>query len=392
MSNGNCRVALALKAFVIIFIGVLLFSEDLKAQCSGCELRAESRSDNLSDKDEFQEPSGDEFSSEEEFAPMDDSSGEFEEFEEFSEESFEEADGEESVSERENDLQNTLLERTLWILFFTIVAGVLVRFKATRNLRSIFLIAFLIYLGFYIGGCPCPISSFQNVVLAAIGVDVPWQSLVWFLGLIPITYFLGKVWCGWICHLGAFQEILYLHGKFNFLKGLKAQRVMKIIRWVLFAALIIQVLITQTNWFIKIDPFKVAFNFISVYPIGWYLLGLLILSSVFIHRPFCKAACPIGLLLGFVSKIPRASVLGNNKKCRVCNLCNEACKMEAIVKKDKNTRILDNKECQLCGDCLDSCAKDGISFFRKSKEHNDKVVFTRDKNCVNSSANSDCDR
>jgi len=265
----------------------------------------------------------------------------------------------------------------LWVLFFTILAGIFVRYKALRHTRSIFLIAALIYLGFYTGGCPCPISSIQGVFLAIIGVDIPWQQMVWFLALIPITYIFGKVWCGWICHLGAFQELLYLHGRFKFLSGYKAQKVMKIIRWVALAALVVQLLITKTNLFCKIDPFKVAFNFIAAYQIGWYLLGLLILSSLFIYRPFCKAICPIGLVLGWVAKIPGASILGTNDKCTNCQICSNSCRQDAIVNISKKERMMDNKECIMCGDCVDSCKLGGLTFYRKGKKHNDKFIFRK---------------
>ncbi len=323
--------------------------------------------------DEFDESgsSDDEF---EEFDDAGDSDDEFGEFDNNSESKSPDLVQKEIEAKRQEHLNHQLMI-VLWVLFFTILAGVFVRFKALRHTRSIFLIAALIYLGFYTGGCPCPISSIQGVFLAIIGVDVPWQQMVWFLALIPITYIFGKVWCGWICHLGALQELLYLHGKFKFLSGYKTQKVMKIIRWVALAALIVQLLITKTNLFCKIDPFKVAFNFISVYHVGWYLLGLLILSSLFIYRPFCKAICPIGLVLGWVSKIPGASILGTNDKCTNCQVCSNTCRQDAIVNVSKKERMMDNKECIMCGDCIDSCKLGGLTFYRKGKKHNEKFIF-----------------
>ena len=313
------------------------------------------------------------------------SDDEFEEFDESGDDEFSEF-SETSDNRSQEEIQNEIKEKreahlnhqlmiVLWVLFFTALAGLLVRYKPTRHLRAVFLIVSLIFLGFYTGGCPCPISSIQGVFLAIIGVDIPWQQMVWFLALIPLTYIFGKVWCGWICHLGALQELLYLHGKFKFLSGYKAQKVMKIIRWVLMAALVIQLIITKTNWFCKIDPFKVAFNFISVYQIGWYLLGLLILSSLFIYRPFCKAVCPIGLVLGWVSKIPGASILGTNDKCTNCQVCSNTCKQDAIVNISKKERMMDNVECIMCGDCIDSCKLGGLTFYRKGKKHNEKFIF-----------------
>ena len=136
------------------------------------------------------------------------------------------------------------------------------------------------------------------------GQEVRVHSLVWFLGLIPLTYLFGKVWCGWVCHLGAFQEFLYRANNFKFLKGEGAQKTLRILQYTMFATLMIQLMVTKTNIFIHYDPFKVAFNLRSFHTLGWVLLGLLLLTSLFIYRPFCRGVCPVGLVLGWVSKIP----------------------------------------------------------------------------------------
>ncbi len=260
-------------------------------------------------------------------------------------------------------------------LFFTILAGVFVRFKNTRYLRGLFLIAALVVLGFYRGGCPCPIMSFQNLILWSIGMEVYWQQLLWFLALIPITYLLGKVWCGWICHLGALQEFIFLPGRLNILKSAKAQKVMRVIRIILLVVLIAQLIISQSNFFVKIDPFKVAFNLFSTTTTGYILLALLLISSLFIFRPFCKMICPIGLVLGWICKIPGASVIGVNSEYNACDLCNAACKIRAITKSGYSV-ALDNQECLACGECIDSCSQKGLSFFRKGKNHKD-VLFCK---------------
>ncbi len=260
----------------------------------------------------------------------------------------------------------------LWILFFTVMAGVFVRFEILRNTRAIFLIAGIILMGFYRGACPCPISSIQNLFLWIIGENINWQTTVWFLSLLPITYFLGKVWCGWICHLGALQEFLFLPTKVKILQSEKSQKIMRIIRIILFVILIIQLLMTRTILFDKIDPFKVAFNLFATNTTAWILFFLMIISSLFIYRPFCKTVCPIGLVLGWIAKIPFASVIGQNGDCRACSICNNACKIRAITRDDKFSK-LDNQECMACGECLTDCKKNAISFYKKTKIHSDKI-------------------
>ena len=302
---------------------------------------------------------------------------EFEEFNEFEE--FDEIDGEFDEINEDITSQKTSYKRMWWsisVLLFTILAGIFVRFKATRKLRPLFLIASIVVLGFYRGGCPGPVSSIQNVYLLgvdlALGLEIHWQPIILFLGLIPITYIFGKVFCGWICHLGALQEVLNI-SKVKIFQSEKAQKVMRIIQIVILVVLIAQLTFTHVILWNKIGPFKVAYNLFSAKLAGYILLGVLLVSSIFIHRPFCKTVCPVGLTLGWVSKIPGASILGINEDCAGCKTCSTSCKINAITRENKISK-LDNQECILCGDCMSDCKIKSISPYKKGKEHNDKIV------------------
>lgn len=335
-----------------------------KAQCpsNSCESANECPSANKNEA--IAKPSGEAFANDE-FKDWSDEKDNADEFEEFSDTTL--SDSSEEANRTEQFLSRKL-NWALGALAFSALAGVFVRFAGWRNVRLPMLLVSLVFLGFYTGGCPCPISSVQDLALAGLGVEVHWQDLVWFLGLIPLTYIFGKTWCGWVCHLGALQEFVFRTNKFEFLRRERAQKIMKAIRWALLAALAIQLIIMKENWFCKIDPFKAAFNLTSYYSVGWWLLGLLLASSLFIYRPFCKAACPIGILLGFVAKIPGASVLSSKTECIGCSSGSKACQMDAIVRR-KGDSVIDNKECITCGDCISACQKGALSFARKNKKN-----------------------
>ena len=330
--------------------------------------------------DEFGDETDDEF---EEFEEFEETDGEFEEFDEFDE--FEE--GEFDATDEDITPKKVSYTRMWWaigILLFTILAGILVKFKATRKLRPVFLIASIAVLGFYRGGCPGPVSSIQNVYLLgvdlALGLEIHWQPIILFLGLIPITYIFGKVFCGWICHLGALQEILYI-GKVKVFQTEKAQKVMRIMRIVIMVALLIQLTVTHVIIWNKIGPFKVAYNLFSANLTGYILLGVLLLSSIFIHRPFCKTLCPVGLTLGWITKIPGASILGINDSCAGCKTCSTSCEMNAITREDKTSK-LENQECIMCGDCMSDCKIKSITPYKKGKNHKDKIVLKGIKKLV----------
>ncbi len=321
---------------------------------------ADFKDDKKSSDDEFAED-GDEFSSDSE-----NSSDEGAEFSEFTE-------GGEDI---EDPKQKTNWNRFNWavgILFATFIAGLFVRNEKLRKFRPVFLLAAVVILGFYRGG-PGIISSFQNTFLYAIGASWKWTATVLFIGVLVLTYFQGKVFCGWICYLGAIQEFLYI-GKIKFLQTEKAQKIMRIIRYVLLAAILIQLIITQSIEWSRIGPFKVIFNLYSPNITGYVLLVILLLSSLFIHRPFCKMVCPAGLIFGWITKIPGAAILGiDDTTCAGCKTCNTSCQINAITR-DDNTSHLDNQECIMCGECMSDCKIKSIQPFRKNKEHKSQIVL-----------------
>ena len=312
--------------------------------------------DELSDTDEFSN-SDDEFSNTDEFSSSDN------EFDNFS-------DG--NAEEVKRPISWNRFNWAIGILAFTILAGFFVRYEKTRKLRPLFLLAAVVVLGFYRGG-PGIISSFQNTFLLIIRETDKWQAIILFIGLIPVTYFFGKVFCGWTCYLGAIQEFLYI-GKFKILQSEKSQKVMRIIRTIIFVILLLQLTITHSIEWSRIGPFKVLFNLFSPNITGYILLVILLISSLFIHRPFCKIACPAGLIFGWVTKLPGASILGINNSCAGCKTCSLSCEINAITRDDKISK-LDNQECIMCGECMNDCKIKSIQPFRKGKDHHEKITL-----------------
>ncbi len=238
-------------------------------------------------------------------------------------------------------------------LLFTVLAGIFMKFNSTRKTRMFFLIGSIAILGFYRGSCPCPVAGIQETLLLPFTNEMHVGKTIWFVGLIPITYFFGRVWCGWVCQLGALQEIIFSN-KFNLFTSPKSQKVFRTIRIFILVILVIQLLITKEVIWNKYDPFKAAFNLFATNTVSWILLGLLLLSSVLIYRPFCKSICPVGLALGWISKIPGASNIKMDKSCINCKSCERACKIDAITYSNKCASIV-NQDCIACGECMDAC-------------------------------------
>ncbi len=313
------------------------------------------------DTDEFQD-AGDEFSSvsDNEFSDASD------EFKDIGDSEFSEnlENSEISIANTKQGLSKTdtdfLIELSI-LFILTIIVGVFINNNFFQKLRPFFMLSMLIWLGFIHGGCPCMISSFQNLALAGMGLDVNWISLLWIIGLLPLTYLFGRVWCGWLCHLGALQDFIFSATRFEVLKKHKHQKILRIIQVSVFVILFIQLAVTRTNIYIHYDPFKVAFNLFSANITGYVLLALLLLTSILIYRPFCRAICPVGLVLGWISMLPKARKITQDISCVDCVKCSNKCKTGALLYENKKSFVTE-LNCIACGDCLKSCKKEALTF------------------------------
>lgn len=232
--------------------------------------------------------------------------------------------------------------------------------KAMRIARYVLLAASVVYLGFVRGGCPCVVSYFQNAVLFLLGKNFMIAFFVPFLLLLLLTYIYGKVWCGWLCPLGGLQEFLYL-GRWQKLRDSKmfrlfrtrtAQLVLRIIQIIALIALLVVLVVKQMPFYCRIDPFKSLFRLMVSGGLMWTLVLLLVVSSLLIYRPFCKAFCPAGLMLNIISMIPGARRIRiDADSCRHCKRCEKKCLMSAI----RDDQV--DHTCIHCGECLGTKCK-----------------------------------
>lgn len=249
-----------------------------------------------------------------------------------------------------------------FLLIGFIVLGM--RYKKFVCFHGLFLFMGVIWFGFYRGGCSCMISSFQNFVLGVAAWNLVWINLLWLGVLIVATYFFGRIWCGWLCHLGGIQEFLFRSPRLKILTSANSQKYLRITRYVIFGIWVLQLLVTQKNIFCEYDPFKTLFNYIFTDWISLVLLFLLLFSSVIIYRPFCRILCPVGVILGWVSKIPGAKRMRVNSECVRCGLCTKVCAMRAISKETGKPFVY-TEDCIVCGECNMVCRKDGIKLGAK---------------------------
>lgn len=186
----------------------------------------------------------------------------------------------------------------------------------------------VLYFGFFREGCVCSVGSIQNVVLAlADGTySMPWNVLLFFLLPIVFALIFGRVFCSGVCPIGALQELVNVrNGKMN--KAVEA--VLGLLPW-LYLILTILFAATRSQFLIcRFDPFIGIFRLGG--DMGLLVFGIVLLViSVFTGRPFCRFLCPYGALLSLFSAVSVRKIEITQKKCINCELCHNACPVDAI--------------------------------------------------------------
>ena len=186
----------------------------------------------------------------------------------------------------------------------------------------------LAYFGFYREGCVCSIGAIQNVSLALFDNSfiLPLSVVLFFVLPLVFTLFFGRTFCAAVCPFGAFQDLFAfkpqpLGSRLNTILGILPYLYLGLA--VLFAS-------TGTDFIIcRYDPFVGIFRFNASF--GMFLFsGILLLSGVFIARPYCRFLCPYGVLLNWTSRFSRKHLTITPSECVQCRLCENSCPYDAI--------------------------------------------------------------
>jgi len=178
-------------------------------------------------------------------------------------------------------------------LFAVGYIGHLKNFKYKKQVRWGSLITGLVFLGF-VYNQPLTIAKVNQLLL---GYWPQWQTnLYWFLfigGLLFVFTVDNKnPYCEWFCPFGAAQECL---GAIGGAKPRSPGRFRTFLKWIqrcLAWGAILFALLLRNPGLTSYEIFGTLFN-LTGSSLQFGLLGIILLASLFIHRPWCTYLCPI---------------------------------------------------------------------------------------------------
>ena len=264
------------------------------------------------------------------------------------------------------------------------------KITTVRLISQIFFFGLFLFLGFatqfgYLKGYP--VSLFLEVdplvaIATAITTHSLYRGLIWSLLITIPTFLLGRFFCDWVCPFGNWHHFVsWLGNKSRSAKEkleVNSYRKQYSIKYYLLIGMLIAA-IFGTLQIGLLDPIVMILRSftISIWPsinlpteliyvrqhlhqFGWFIgfLFLFFLSiNLVIPRFFCRILCPLGALLGVLSRFSLWRIDRNLDKCVDCGLCVSIC--EGACDPDKNLR---KSECVLCMKCLDACPHEALSF------------------------------
>lgn len=167
----------------------------------------------------------------------------------------------------------------------------------------------------------------------------------------------GPVFCGWVCPFGSIQEWfggigrkLFKKRRYNRFIPPKIDYYLRFLRYLVLAWVIYMTAVTGKLIFQEYDPYYALFNFWTseVAVIGLVILGLSLVGSLFVERPWCKYACPYGAVLGITNLFRVFKIRRTASTCKLDGACDIYCPMNIPVSQKVVVR---DHQCISCLEC-----------------------------------------
>ncbi len=220
--------------------------------------------------------------------------------------------------------------------------------------------------------------------------------------VLVLTGLFGRAYCSSICPLGTLQDIISrISRTVHRTSGYVEQPQYSLLRYTLLGLTLLSLITGAMAVVSLLDPFSnfgrilaglarpiaVGINnsaalaleslgLFVVYPLQMRGVGMLSLIPPLLllalvawlswtrGRMYCNTVCPVGTLLGLLSRVSAWRVAIDASECTGCGLCEPVCKAGCI---DTARKTIDMSRCVICCNCFAECPTGGIQYVRASR-------------------------
>lgn len=238
-------------------------------------------------------------------------------------------------------------------------------------------------------------------------------NVVVVIALVLLTLLMGRIYCSVICPLGVLQDIFGWFGKKAKKNRYTYSKPMSILRYVMLGILVVALVAGFGSIAALIAPYSAfgriasnlfapiylwgnnllaawaesvdsyAFYSVDVWLKGGITLVVAVVTFVVLFvlafkngRTYCNTICPVGTVLGFLSRYSWLKPVIDTSKCNGCGLCARNCKASCI---DSKNHAIDYSRCVVCLDCIDKCRQGAIKYVPRSKSNQAPSGASADK-------------
>ncbi len=220
--------------------------------------------------------------------------------------------------------------------------------------------------------------------------------------ILVATLLFGRIYCSVICPMGVFQDVVARVGRRGKRLPYSFSKEKKVLRYTVLALFIISLVAGLSAFVSILEPYsaygRIANNLfqpiwmwgnnvlayfaeraecytfytkeVMIKSMATFITSLLTLLGVAIlawrnGRTYCNTVCPVGTLLGFVSKFSVFKIKIDENKCNKCSVCARTCKASCI---DYQNYTVDASRCVSCFNCIDKCNRGAIKYQKATKK------------------------
>lgn len=224
----------------------------------------------------------------------------------------------------------------------------------------------------------CPLGGLETAFRLVTGSGyvphVHASNVVLAVGVLILALLARSAFCGWLCPLGFLQDLV--SGASRFVQrrvrpvrlGVRWLRVyarplavldrpLRLVKYVVLAWAVGGAAAWGVMVFRDVDPWFAILELtrLTVIP-AVAVLAVLLVAALFVDRPWCRYACPLGAASGLVGAFSPVRIQRITDACTSCGICTRACPMGLPVA--TSDRIV-SPDCNACLECVGACPQAG---------------------------------
>jgi MauM/NapG family ferredoxin protein len=263
-----------------------------------------------------------------------------------------------------------------------------------------------------------PLSALSTA-LSARQIGLVTSRFLMAIGLVILTVVLGRFFCNWVCPLGTTLDIWerVVRGRTKHVSKPRishSKHLRNLKYYILAGAVVAAVFSAQIAWLVDPIPLVTRSYALAIYPYSTYvakamlsplwqvpgvssvsepvysflkehvfypnpdigyqpitwmhhltfaLFACLLGLSLLLPRFWCRYLCPLGAMLGLLSKVSLLRWTADRKRCTECNRCVRECKTAAIADKARSYHV---QECVECFNCEGICPEGAVRLMFRS--------------------------